>query len=466
MTKGNKAQPFGSLYFLIMLFTLPWLHGGEQTWEFLLFGVAILLSCTVLIISHHKELSQTINSYKLPLNLFVIWLSFCALTIVPLPLEWFSWLDMSRANLSDFTAGEGSYLALSISSYDSQIEILKYIVYLLCLIFIATIFHKQRHVNIVLWVIFGSCSVLAIYSFLNHYTSGQYELIASIPPWGTKWEEVVRGSFSYKNHFAALMNLSIPIGILLTLTSKHKKSQYKNKIVIYLLSYRTITALFVMIILAAMFKSDSRGGLLAIILSFLLVLSISLFKRSRVNILNWKLYTSIVSILLVVGYLFSLSPVYERIQKSGFTPNGRDLMQITVQRIVADYPLFGTGPGTYPLIQHMYKPPELGVTEMSKRAHNDYLELIANQGLIGATLFAIAMLCLLKPIFITKKPINLQLFCLQWAISCMLIHAMFDFIFQLPVLAVYFFVLVGLALNVNKNRKTMKIKNKGKEIPI
>ncbi len=52
--------------------------------------------------------------------------------------------------------------------------------------------------------------------------------------------------------------------------------------------------------------------------------------------------------------------------------------------IAKDYPLLGTGPGTFAVEYAKRKPPE---AEMAKLTHNDYLEQASDSGLIGCLLF-------------------------------------------------------------------------------
>jgi O-antigen ligase len=91
---------------------------------------------------------------------------------------------------------------------------------------------------------------------------------------------------------------------------------------------------------------------------------------------------------------------------------------------------------------------------MSKRAHNDYLELLANQGLIGFTLLGLAILLLMiklyqglsKSLNSKKKALQgLQIasFCSSLAI---LLHSLADFNFHLPVNVVYFYLIIAIGI--------------------
>jgi O-antigen ligase len=96
---------------------------------------------------------------------------------------------------------------------------------------------------------------------------------------------------------------------------------------------------------------------------------------------------------------------------------------------------------------------------MSKRAHNDYLELLANQGIIGFSIFAAAIGLLIAILFggLNNRTINtgrgrnlygvkIGSYC---AVTAILMHSVADFNFQLPVNAVYFWVIVAIGIKAN-----------------
>lgn len=146
----------------------------------------------------------------------------------------------------------------------------------------------------------------------------------------------------------------------------------------------------------------------------------------------------------------------KRLDSQGYTPNGRDLMHQTAFAIIKDSPIVGMGAGTYPILQHKYKSATLGHSAMSKRAHNDYLELLTNQGIIGFSLLAIATILLLTKLITglkkNKKGKTTSLHGLQIASFCavtaILLHSLADFNFQLPTNAVYFYLILAIGIKI------------------
>ena len=140
-----------------------------------------------------------------------------------------------------------------------------------------------------------------------------------------------------------------------------------------------------------------------------------------------------------------------RLDKQGYSPNGRELMHLTSVQIITEYPLVGSGAGTYPVLQHVYKTQKLSNSEMSKRAHNDYLELLGNQGFVGFSLLGCSIFMLMLKLFgavIENKSRDLygmQIACFCSALT-VLLHSAVDFNFQLPVITVYFFTVLAISI--------------------
>lgn len=158
--------------------------------------------------------------------------------------------------------------------------------------------------------------------------------------------------------------------------------------------------------------------------------------------------------LISTGATDKLSQRYE---KQGLDPSGRDIMLVTVSKIVKKYPLFGSGAGTYPVIQHQYKPAELGNTAMSKRAHNDYLEFLCNLGIIGFILLMSALILLyIKLVLLLKNTgnnfIGINIACFS-SISAICMHSLIDFNFHLPANAIYFFMILAAGLQAGQLSK-------------
>ena len=89
-----------------------------------------------------------------------------------------------------------------------------------------------------------------------------------------------------------------------------------------------------------------------------------------------------------------------------------------------------------------------------EHAHNDYLELIAEQGALGAVLLGGAVFAAMATnmlAFLRRRDLGARavLFGVNVATVALLIHGLVDFNFHIPANAAYFFVLLGIGIAVS-----------------
>ena len=119
--------------------------------------------------------------------------------------------------------------------------------------------------------------------------------------------------------------------------------------------------------------------------------------------------------------------------------------------MIRDYPLLGVGLGAWPVaFPHYRLPPWFPLTY--REAHNDYLQLLAETGVVGVVL----VMVFLAPIIVTLIRGRSRLGVEDWlllvpllaAIPAMAVHELFEFCFRIPANALLFTVLVALAVRI------------------
>lgn len=397
---------------LILLFFIPWFRGGELLYEhFIPFSVTLVIM-GLFIFSNLNDVTKSVISHK---YLMMILLS----TLLYIWSRVFIGLDGYLSSSPDY----------------STIANLRTTFYVLFFFLLLFILNSVAKVQAICNTIFITATISCIYSLINHYTSGQYELISAIPPWGAKWGEVIRGTFSYKNHYATYLATSALIGAGLCISIY----QVKKTLIENLAAPLFLCSLLAMLLLlVTIMKTGSRGCILTLSVVIAIYLVRCLW-RNRNNV-STKMVLSGCLIVCSASVVFTQSSTYERLKEYGVSPNGRDIMQETVFKIVkSNYLLFGTGPDTYPIFQHQYKNPSLGSSAMSKKAHNDYLELLSNHGLVGLSLFMWFCVAVAKRAFVptamNSKKVKYLSLGLKLALVYLLIHSALDFNFALPSIA-------------------------------
>lgn len=457
-SEHNKKHSNNALYtfFLGLAFLLPWPHGLELAWEYLLFGFIIFSLSTIYFIKNNNSnvLQVTLTPYKTSLILFLILILYALLQIVPLPQS-----IIKIINPNTITSN-----SLSIAPGTSLLELLKNISYFATFILCLLLLDSKNRIITLLNILFFSSAVVAIYSLINHYTDGSFSLISSIAPWVMPWKRVTHGTFSYQNHYASFLTMTIPLGIGLISYYHNKgrangiKTPLMNQMIELVMSKNGVYLLCVSIMIFALLKTSSRGGNLIFIVSMLYTyICYLIVNKTSTKKLVKRISLSLLTFMIIVIALLStgaIDKLTKRYQNQGLTPNGRDIMINTVTGVISDYPIFGTGAGTYPVIQHKYKSPLLGNTAMSKRAHNDYFEYLCNQGIIGFSLLMLAMSLLYLKLFKQLKKnkssfMGIKVACFT-SVSAISIHSFMDFNFHLPANAIYFFIILAAGLQAGQ----------------
>jgi O-antigen ligase len=467
-SKPSNSKLFVAL--LITVFIMPWPHGGEVAWQYLFFTTGIFTLATIYFVNNSQKLSSkftNLNSIKTPLILLSAWLLFQVLQVIPLPFNIAHNLTTITAlSITEASINTNHWQTISIAPNLTLVELIKNTSYLTVFILALLLLNtKQRILTLANTLFFGS-AIIALYSLINHYTKGAFDLVSSIPPWTAPWERATHGTFSYQNHYASFLTLTIPLGYGLMYANLKKRDTqqlgktYLNKMIDLISSVNGIYLLSLLIMVTALFKTASRGGnsifVISIALTYLCVLLQQ--KKSKKQKVK-KVLLLLISMLAIGIFIFTTgvtNSLTNRLDSQGYKPNGRDIMHQTAFAIIKESPIVGTGAGTYPILQHKYKSSLLGTSAMSKRAHNDYLELLANQGIIGFSLLAMATLLLLRPLSNGLKKgsskRNKNLYGLQVGSFCgviaILLHSLADFNFHLPVNAVYFYLLVAIGIKI------------------
>lgn len=266
------------------------------------------------------------------------------------------------------------------------------------------------------------------------------------------------GPFVNENHFGGFMGLALPL-ILGTLAyraiqvtdplkgggQKFSFNQLKEYLHTGVIFYFSMAAFIVV----ATIYSQTRFAAVVLTLGLFIVSIIILIKK-----FSWK---TLIMFIVFYGFLglvvmnMGASRIFENylnIKFENSTMAGRlDVYGDTIN-LIKDYPLFGTGLGTFYYISAKY----ITHTEQHihwDHVHNEYLELMAETGLIG---FALMMVAFVWVVFSAAKYIHLnpsrfnRVISLQalLAVGLLSVMCLTDFHLKIPVIAYLFVVQLAL----------------------
>jgi O-antigen ligase len=250
----------------------------------------------------------------------------------------------------------------------------------------------------------------------------------------------IYGPYVNHNHYAGLMELLVPIPLVLSLTRMAGEKE------------RLAAGIAAAIMVGTVFLSGSRGGMLAIFIElavFALVL-LRLRKSIRIAIGVVAFAVVLVSLLIWLGGTELTSRVSSISKETRTELSGGIRLSIDRDAIhmFRDKPVFGWGLGTFPVIYPQYR--TFYTNFFVNEAHNDYLQLLCEMGLLGfATMlwFVIVLYrSALRKIGNWTSDISgaVTLACILGCTG-ILVHSLLDFNLQIPANAALFYVLCTIA---------------------
>jgi O-antigen ligase len=204
------------------------------------------------------------------------------------------------------------------------------------------------------------------------------------------------------------------------------------------------------LIFAAILATGSRGGLIATLVS-LLVAGLAALQRITLPRKKWLL-AAMAPALCAVAFLYLPSDKLVRryanvLGGEALRREGRVLLWSETLDLVAAYPLVGCGFGGFEPAFLRYKRSAPMVADT--HAHNDYLELLAEAGVIG---FALCLLLAARPVATALRASlrgepspdsDVALACVA-SLAAILAHSLVDFNLRIPANGMVFFWLLGM----------------------
>lgn len=317
-------------------------------------------------------------------------------------------------------------------------------------------------------IVFGLA--FAVFALVQHFTwNGSYFWLRATANGGGA---MVTGSFVNHNHFAGFMELLIPIPIALVIVNAVRQSKVLYAFAATIMTIAAIAAL-------------SRGGMISLAAGGLFVLAAAVYKSrndagddfydtdddeaDEAQRLPWAFNLAggaIIAAAIAVGTLLVGSePVLNRLTNNSIASsnagaqnfdNARGWMWRNSWTIFRENPIFGTGLGAYQTAFPIYSDGD-GIRQYGKefvfdRAHNDYLQILTDTGLIGgafAVWFVGALLINLRRALRLRNALNSGLAIgLSAAVVSLAVHSFFDFNLQLPAIALLFLIVTAVISNL------------------
>lgn len=301
-------------------------------------------------------------------------------------------------------------------------------------------------------------SVIAVEAILQKLTSPDAIYWFRTPPAGNPV-----GPWVYSNHFAGFMEMLFPVVVALFLVYRpliHYNKSLKEKFITILTlpaaNLHLLLGTAAIMMAVSILISLSRGGIITLCIAFLFFIVFSA-NATRDKRTKWALFLTSATVLIVTW--LGWQPIMKEFggfwHKDGFDTSGRLPLIIDSIAIIKAYPVFGTGFGTfaemYPAVR------TIDGNALFDHAHNDYIELLVDGGLIG---FVLCSWFVLSVLFSSLRSLRRRrerylILVTSGALTGMLallFHSLVDFQMYNGANALYFFFLCGLAVSAANTR--------------
>lgn len=381
------------------------------------------------------------------LALLLAWLAYHLLQVLPLPLEVVGWLNPTAADVYRYAFEETSerLFTLSLDPGLSLQAFLQAAAYVGLLVLVMALVDTRERANLLVYTMVAVVTLEALWGIAGIYAAS-----------GAR----ARGTYINPNHFAGLLELGIglTLGWLLSFGSaKQRQGHWRQRLSGLLQSVngrnpRLYGSLALVVLFGALVLSASRGGIVAMLAAIGLMFAFAAAVRGgqgrALRLLGVALLAFVVGAAVFGADLF-----LKRLDRGLLDAEGRRQTATATVLMIQSYPVFGSGSGTWGTLYPMFKAPEAHSMLKTEYAHNDHLELLAEQGAMGYLLLGGAILVALGVNLLALKRQDalirgLSFGCALGMLS-LLIHAWVEFNFHIPANAAWFWVVLALGLAVS-----------------
>jgi O-antigen ligase len=442
---------------LLLVCLTPWAFGAvEPLFEFLLYaGVALLLVGWAAVMLLEGRLTWKKSSVALCLAglfLLAVW------QVTPLPRDLLGTLSPATERLYErllpeqaevLPSGEergpipfppGSTLSLYPGA--TQHELVKLLAVLLLFAVVRNNAASPGALLRLSLVAVANGTLLSLFALVQFFTSPHNRLYWSYPSEGE-----VFGPFICRNHFSFYVNVCVGLGLglLLGLRKRNRSPAEGQGLGSLAALANDPPALWVSgalaVMLSAVALSLSRGGLLALLGAALFCLLLGFWRSRRLAPSSSVALVAVLVLLVLTAFGFSrIQARLGTVLGGTALDDGRVTMWSRVLPAVADFPVLGSGYGTFDYVEQMHRHSGANTGYFYQHAHNDYLEALLEGGAVRLliSLLAIALVYWAGCRAYMRqgdRPVGGHVLGALFGFTTLVIHSFVDFGLHIPAIA-------------------------------
>lgn len=444
---------FGVLVFVIVW--LPWPLGSNRPWSWAVAEIAVFAGLGLSLLSSREvrgALREVVRGHRAVLAFFTLWLLYQWFQTVDLGGFWLARLSPSTADVYASTAGLTGDRQYSVAFDRASVidDMLKNAFYVGLFLTVGMVVRSRRRLLVLAGVVVAVGVAEACYGLVGYFqTDGR----------------VTSGSFVNRNHYAAFLVVAFAIGLGFLYPKSHGRAvasrgarQRLRRVFELIIGWQALVLLALVVLAAALLLSQSRGALGSLLAGVVLMTAAG--TALRTDALSTTRMLGAALLAAAAGtFWFGTGGLGERLAVLGDEGQERLRLWAFTLELIREYPWVGVGADNYAWAIPGYRD-FLDRAVAVTHAHNDYLELLAEQGLVGATLAGAPVVLIIAGMLDGYRRRYDRfllgiLFGTLTASIAFLAHAAVEFNFQVPANAAVFFVVLGMgmaAAGINRRR--------------
>jgi len=324
--------------------------------------------------------------------------------------------------------------SLTASRYATRMELQLLLTYLVLIFLMTQSYTRVSHWRGYLWFVMSLGFFVSIFGILQHLTFNGKLYWTRVMHYGG----MPFGPYVNRNHFAGFAELVIPVALVPLFLGKVRRER------LFLVS------LFAVVPIVALLLSASRGGIISFAAQLVILVLLMLVRRMRSRYMFLGGLVVVAALMMVswIGVQKVLGR-FSSMQSLEVTAGKRTAMREDTWRLFLAHPIVGTGMGTFEMEISPYD--SLYDGKVVNHAHNDYLEGLAESGIVGGILCAwflgVVLVTSLKRLSEANGAFGTVLN-LTGLIACcgILVHSLVDFNLHIPANALFFLLSAHLAV--------------------
>jgi O-antigen ligase len=385
--------------------------------------------------------------YQRPLKILAaVFFALIVFQVMPLPIFLLKWISPGVVRvLQNLSGSLPAFHSLSLIPSETILALGRFLVYALFFIALLRVDWKRNDIFVLFSTVVVAGVAQVIFGLMKLGGGNKNFFLFFMPDELT--QQFLRGTIYNADHFSFYLELLFPIALGLLFARLHvfDPGQSLREKVLHVAEDRVVILLFLAPIVMAggIYLTGCRSGIVVLVLSALFFAQMSLYLRVSFNARRHLRLVFVMGTLLAV--FVGLQSTFEKFLTGNYIDGGRIDYWSNTLKMFVDFPVFGTGLGTFKNAYFLYG----RETGWVNHAHNEYVESLADMGLLAFVVFfallALLFYSLLRMWIARRHPeVKPAVLGVLTAVFAAFFHSFFDFSLRIPANAFLFLTLLAL----------------------